>query len=133
MKLDATISTIMTTNVRSVQPDEEIIKLKHIYERPDFHSHVPVIENGKLVGIVSLINFMHAIEGATLDDSEEAYHNNLVRDIMTSNPVTVTPETSIREVATILSGGNFHSIIIATDGVMNGIVTTTDILRELIK
>lgn len=133
MKLEAAISTIMTKNVQSVQPEDEIIRLKHIYEKPDFHSHVPVTKDGKLIGIVSLINFMHAIEGATLDDEEEAYHNKLVRDIMTPNPVTVTPETSIREVATILAKGDFHSIIIATDDVIDGIVTTTDILRELIK
>lgn len=133
MKLEAAISTIMTSDVQCVEPDQKLLDLKHIYERPAFHSHVPVTENGKLVGIVSLIDFMHAIEGATLDDEEEAYHKIKVKDIMSLRPVSVTPDSTIRETAEILSKGQFHSIIIAENDIVKGIVTTTDILKELIK
>jgi len=133
MNIEAPISSIMTSSVESVSPDQKIIDIKHIYEQPDFHSHIPVIENDKIVGIVSLVNFMRAIHYASLDDNEEVYHEIKAEDIMTPNPSSVSPETSIRNVAEILSKGEFHSMLIATDGRLNGIVTTTDILKMLLK
>ena len=133
MNLDEAISSIMTTVVNSVTPDQKIIDIKHLYEKPEFHSHIPVTENDKLVGIISLINFMRAIHDASLDDNETVYNTISVREIMTPNPSSVSPDTSIRKVTEILSGGNFHSLIIATEGRVEGIITTTDLLKQLLK
>lgn len=133
MNLDAPITTIMTKSVQCVEPGEKLLVLKHMYEQPDFHSHVPVTKDGKLVGIVSLINFMRAIEGASLDDNETAYHTTLVEDIMALHPVTVSQTSSIRDAAKILSKGEFHSIVIADNGEVKGIVTTTDIIRKMLE
>ena len=132
MNLDASISTIMTTTITTVTPDQKILELKHIYEQPSFHSHVPVTDAGKLIGVVSLIDFMRAIHDATLDETEEVYHNVKVGDIMTPNPTAVSPTDSIKNVATILADGNFHSVLITKDGKVKGIVTTTDILKEIL-
>jgi CBS domain-containing protein len=132
MKLDAPITSIMTPDVESVSPDQKIIDIKHIYERPDFHSHIPVMSEGKVTGIISLVNFMHAIHDATLDDSEEVYHEILVRNIMTPNPTSIPSGASIRDAVEILSKGEFHSILVADEGDLKGIVTSTDILRQLL-
>ena len=132
MNLDASISTIMTKSITCVTPDHKILELKHIYEQPSFHSHVPVTQDDKLVGVVSLIDFMRAIHNASLDENEVVYHEVKVRDIMTKNPVTVEPTESIKNVASLLSDGNFHSILVASNGKVEGIVTTTDILKELL-
>ncbi|TNE77239.1 MAG: CBS domain-containing protein [Bacteroidetes bacterium] len=132
MNLDGPISNLMTTDVKVVSPDQLLVDLKHIYEQIDFHSHIPVVENDKLVGIVSLINFMHAIGAATLDDNEAVYQTKTVKDIMTLNPVTIPADATIRDAAKVLSSGNFHSIIVANNGEVKGIVTTTDIIRQLV-
>lgn len=131
MNLDAALSSIMTSTLESVGPRDKILALKHIYEQPRFHSHVPVIEQGKIVGVVSLINFMHAIKGATLDDSEAVYNTTEVGEIMTEHPETLRPDSTIRDAVKILSRGEFHSILIAIEGELKGIVTTTDILKLL--
>ena len=134
MNLDAPISSIMTTNVECIGPEQKLVDLKHIYERPNFHSHVPVIEQGQLTGIVSLINFMHAIHDASLDDNELVYQEMIVEDIMTLNPMSVGPETPIREVVERLSKGDFHSIIIEDENrAVLGIVTTADLLKMMLK
>ena len=133
MNLEEAISSIMTIDVNCVTPAQKIIDIKHLYEKSDFHSHIPVTENDKLVGIVSLVNFMRAIHDASLDDNELVYNTISVKDIMTPNPISVSPKTSIRKVIEILSEGNFHSIIVATEGKVEGIVTTTDLLKETLK
>lgn len=133
MDLDSTISSIMTKEVVCVEPQQKLIDLKHIYERPDFHSHVPVTADDKLVGIVSLINFMRAIHDASLDDNEAVYHNLTVADIMTPNPTTVSSDMSIREAAEILAQGQFHSLIISDNDSVAGILTTTDLIKHMLK
>ena len=133
MNITDQISTIMTTGINCISPQQRLIDLKHIYEQTDYHSHVPVVENDKLIGIVSLIDFMRVIHDATLDDSEEVYHSVCVKDIMSLNPVTIEATCSIKEAAEILSTGNFHSLPVVSNNKLTGIITTTDILKELIK
>lgn len=123
----------MTDAVETVSPDQLILDIKHLYERPQFHSHIPVVENGKLIGIVSIVNFMRAIQGASLDDQEPVYQTTKVHQIMSLNPVTVTPESTIRDVVQILSKGEFHSVVIASNGKVEGITTSTDILRLVLE
>jgi acetoin utilization protein AcuB len=133
MDLSLPISSIMSTSVECVRPDQKLIDLKHIYEKQSFHSHIPVTENGKLVGMISLIDFMRAVSYATLDDNEAVYHEKLVADIMSINPVSAADNSSIREIAALLSKGEFHSIVLTNNDAVSGIVTTTDLVRLLLK
>ena len=133
MNLSSPVSTLMTTNVKCVQPDQKIIDLKHIYEQQNFHHHIPVTENDILVGMVSLIDFMRAIHNASLDDNEAVYHTILVKDIMSIHPVSLEENTSIETVAELLAKGEFHSVVIAENGHVKGIVTTADLLRFFLK
>ena len=127
----ASISTIMTKNVVCVSPQQKIVDVKHIYEKKDFHHHIPVTENNKLVGMVSLIDFMYRIKGAGLDDNNEVYNELTVKDIMTSNPYFSTAEATIEDIAHELSKGNFRAIpIVNNDKEVIGIVSTADIIKH---
>lgn len=133
MNLDFPIATLMTTNVKCVEPNQKIIDLKHIYEQQKFHHHIPVIENNKLIGMVSLIDFMRAIHTASLDDNEQVYHTIEVKDIMSTNPVTILENTSIKEATALLAKGEFHSLVVAENNEVKGIVTTADLLNYFLK
>jgi CBS domain-containing protein len=109
-----------------------LIDLKHIYEKQSFHSHIPVTENGKLVGMISLIDFMRAVSYATLDDNEAVYHEKKVSDIMSIHPVSVPDNSTIKEIAELLSKGDFHSVVLTHNDTISGIVTTTDLVRLLV-
>ena len=124
------ISEIMTKNVVCVSPQQKIVDVKHIYEKSDFHHHIPVTKDNKLVGMVSLIDFMYRIKGAGLDDASEVYNKLTVKDIMTTNPHYSKPDASIQEVAKILSKGNFRALpIINSNKEVIGIVSTADIIK----
>ncbi len=123
------ISAIMTKNVVCVSPDQKIVDVKHIYEKQKFHHHIPVTENDKLVGMVSLIDFMYKIKGAGLNDDNAVYNNLTVKDIMTTNPHSSAPDVSIEDIANELSKGNFRAIPIVEDKKVVGIVSTADIIK----
>jgi len=129
----APISTIMTKKVVCVTPDQKIIDVKHIYEKKKFHHHIPVTEDGKLVGILSLIDFMYHIKGAGLNDDNAIYNELTVKDIMTSKPYAVNPDTSITAVAEELTKGRYHAIPIVKNESVIGIVSTADLIRFYLK
>jgi CBS domain-containing protein len=51
---------------------------------------------------------------------------------MTPNPVTVQPDATIEEVATMMVDRNYHSLPVVDEGKLVGILGKEDILRTLI-
>ena len=129
MNTNLPVSTIMTKHVVSVIPTQKLVDVKHIFEKQEFHHHIPVVDNGKLKGMISLIDFMYAIKNASLNDNEEEYQNLMVKDIMSAHPVSKPSSCSISDVAGELAKGRVHAIVIADDGNIKGIVSTADVLR----
>lgn len=123
------VAAIMTREVTCVSPEQKIIDVKHIYEKSNFHHHIPVVIDKKLVGMVSLIDFMYRIKGAGMDDNNEIYHTLSVKEIMTPNPYKVSPTASITEVAEELGKGRFRAIPVTENDRIVGIVTTADVIR----
>ena len=132
MHIDSPISTIMTTNVKCVSPSQKLVDIKHIYEQRNFHHHIPVTQDKKLVGIVSLIDFVRRLNDAGLDDNEAVYQKLSAADIMTRNPFYVTSDTSIKEVSQILAKGEFHAIIVVDNNAVSGIVSSSDVIQYLL-
>ena len=133
MNLNIPISEIMTKEVVSVNPSQKLIDVKHIFEKKNFHHHIPVTENKKLTGMISLVDFLYAIKNASIDDDDEAYHRLTVKDIMREHPSTKPSSSSLREVAEELGKGNVHAIAIADENKLKGIVSTADIIRYFLK
>lgn len=123
------IATIMTKNVVCVSPQQKILDVKHIFEKTKFHHHIPVTEGDKLVGMVSLLDFMYHIQGAGLSDTDKVYKELNVADIMSANPHSVGPDAAIEEVARELSKGAYHAIPIVSEEKVVGIVSTADIIK----
>jgi CBS domain-containing protein len=131
--LDIPITEVMTTHVITVKPSQKLVDIKHIFEKKDFHHHIPVAENGKLKGMISLVDFLYAIKKASLDDNENVYHQVLARDIMREHPITISSKASLKEVAEVLSKGEIHAVVICDEGYIKGIVSTADIIKYVLK
>lgn len=123
------VTILMTKNVVCVSPDQHLLDVKHIYEKKKFHHHIPVVDKNKLVGMVSLIDFMYNIAGGGMDDDYQIYKELKVKDIMTSKPYYLTSSASVEEAAQVLSEGNYHAIPILENNKLIGIVSTADIIR----
>jgi len=132
MKTDS-ITNVMTKNVVCISSNQFILDVKHIYEKEEFHHHIPVVDNEKLVGMVSLLDFMYHISGAGLNDDNSVYKKLKVKDIMTPNPFFMTSEVTVEEVANILTEGNYHAVPIMENDKVVGIVSTADIIKHLLQ
>lgn len=127
---DVAIDRIMTTEPATVGPHEHISAAQRLFETTEIH-HLPVVEDGKLVGIVSssdLLKF-HLLDGDPADVSGAT-----VRNVMEADPVILNSGASLRDAAATLSVGGYHALpIVEGDGTLIGIVTTVDLVKHLLQ
>jgi CBS domain-containing protein len=115
------VDSVMVTNLVTVREDDIVEFAATLMDWNDFH-HLPVEnEDGKLVGIVSTRD----IEKRRIDSGK----NKLVSDYMTSDIITVTPETSMEVAEQLMLANDFGSLPVVHDGHAIGIVTVNDIRR----
>ncbi len=88
--------------------------------------HLPVLDGGKVVGIVSQRD-LHLIE--TLRDVDPSKVE--VGEAMTDDPYTVDPDAPLCDVARTMAGRHLGAALVKARGEVLGIFTTTDALRAL--
>jgi len=140
------VGDVMETDWPTLGPEstvEEAIKL-FAEERV---SGAPVVEDGRLVGIITegdLIfqdadvrapGFLDILGGIVpLGDTDEYRREALksagvtVGEVMTDDPVTVTPEATLAETATIMADRRKKILPVVEGGRLVGVITRMDIL-----
>lgn len=136
MKKREHVSTIMTASVITVdKATHDLRDVKEIFRKEKIR-HVPVTEGDNLVGILSSNDLNRLSFGAMFDNQEQADEAVLdmlsIDQIMTSNPKVVSPDTLIKEVAEIFAKEHYHSLPVVENGVVKGIVTSTDVINYLL-
>lgn len=124
------VRDIMTRKVLCMLEEENLERIDKGMQRFKFR-HLPVIDGGKLVGIVSQRDYLRA-SVSDLDPDYALKEDNLKRnifvaEIMTRDVVSVRPETPLVEAAAILRKHHFGCLpVTETDGTLVGIVTDYD-------
>ena len=95
--------------------------------------HIPVVEDGRLVGLLSERDLMGAaatqIFGLKQKRKSALLKSVLIKDVMKKKVITVNPETSIKETAHLMADKKIGCVPVVSAGALVGLVTTTDILR----
>ncbi len=147
-----TARDIMTTDVITVTPETEIIQAARLLLENKINGLPVVDDQGGLVGIVcqsdlivqqkrvrvpSLFTFLDGYITLTstrhFEREVEKIAASQVRQAMTPDPVCVTPDTVIEEVATLMVENNFHTLPVVADGQLVGIVGKEDMLRTIMQ
>jgi len=118
-----TVSQFMTTDLFTVHPDDLIDLAASVMDWRHIR-HVPVEDGeGKLVGLVT-----HRMLLRLLTAQHQETKQITVAEIMLTNPVTVTSNTSSLEAIEIMRGHRIGCIPVVDDSQLVGIITSFDFL-----
>jgi CBS domain-containing protein len=117
------IATVMTPQPHTIGRDQTLATA-HRMMRENGVRHLPVLEHGEIVGIVTQrdLYFLETIRGVDVDE-------DVVSDAMTQDSYVVAPDASVAEVARTMSERKLGCAVIKERDRVAGIFTATDALR----
>ena len=145
------VKDIMTREVISVSPETEITDAAKILLDKRING-MPVIDPfGRLIGIIcqsdlvaqqkgipipSVFTLLESVIPLTsmkrIDKEMEKIAALTVKEAMTLEPVTVSPETDIEDVAKLMVDKKYHTLPVVVGGKVVGIVGKEDVLKTLL-
>lgn len=142
---------IMTREVITVQKETTVAELAKLLATNNIGGTPVVDDEGKLLGVVTESDLIdqkkkvHIPTVVTILDSVIYLENpekmekemlkmagSLVGNIYTENPKTVTEETTLEDIATIMSEENIHTLPVMRGEELVGIIGKQDIIKTLI-
>lgn len=131
------VHKIITYKPAVVRPQDSMESIRHLFEQKGFH-HAPVVEDRKLVGMVSYTDYLRVIQDVFSSNvhvaatNAQLLKNVLVKDIMSTSVVTIDEHDSIQKVVSIFHAHPFHALpVVDAQLHLLGIVTTNDLLGVL--
>ena len=118
------VKDFMTPNPVTVAPEKSAEETLELMKNLNFRQ-CPVVEDGKLVGIVTDRDLRTSLAGGS---------GAAVGDIMAKDPVTILDYASVEGAAEIIRRGKFNALPVVTNkGELVGILSVTDLLDALLK
>jgi len=127
------VEEIMTPEVVTVGPEDDVIDALETMLK----NHVlrlPVLDDGKLVGIITTTNFVNAFDEGfhgELPGKEKITTELLVRNIMHTPVIMIESGKSVLEAARLMTENNIGSLII-NENCKIGIITESDIFKRVV-
>lgn len=136
MKRLVPVSEIMSKEVIAITQDDGLDVAEHLFKKHHIR-HIPVVNGKRIVGMLSLTDLLRISFADEVEDDEEVetivYNMFTIDQVMTKNLISVRPESTIKEVAEILASKEFHALPVISNEELVGIVTTTDLIKYLLK
>lgn len=127
---DVAIDRIMTPDPATVGPHDSAAHARRLLDSNVIH-HLPVVEGGRLVGIVSSSDLLKLY---LLDEELALYARTTVDQIMETQVVVVNRNATLRDAAEKLCMGNFHALpVVDRRRRLVGIVTSSDLIGKLLQ
>jgi predicted transcriptional regulator len=134
---NTTIDKIMTKAPQGIEADRSVGAVLTLF-REHGVSHVPVIDEGKLAGIISIHDVIEKIfqpkQRQTLGEivGEKVPVLSIpAKGIMTHPVITVNPETTLKQAAKKMHKQNISCLIVLSQGKLAGIITKLDFLEPI--
>ncbi len=147
----AKVRDIMTKDLITLSPDVEIAQAAKVLLESSVNGAPVIDESGKLIGILCqsdlisqqkrlpipslftlLDGFIPLTSMKNVEKEMKKIAATTVAQAMTPNPVTVDPDATIEEVATIMVDKNFHTLPVVEKGRLVGIVGKQDVLKTIL-
>lgn len=130
------VADVMTRRVYTLPPtatlgEAVLLQMRHAIR------HVPIVENGRLVGMVTDRDIKRAtpsvLSGATREDYDRVLRETSVTRVMTRDPKAVSPEAPLRDAVALFARFKYGALPVVDDaGRLVGILSQYDAIRLLL-
>jgi acetoin utilization protein AcuB len=131
-----TVAEVMTRNPVTVAPEAKLGDMLRLMRTHGWR-HLPVMQAGDLIGIVSDRDIRLALNSpVTLHDRGEddmLLETVTAEGCMTHDPMTIRADAPATEAADLMLTYQFSSLPVMREGALVGIITVSDLLRSYIK
>ena len=135
MKNSVPISEIMTKKVITLSTKDNLETAELLFKKNKIR-HIPVVKNDTIIGMLSYTDLLRISFADAVYDDEEidtvVYNMFTIEQVMVKNITSVTPNSTVKEVAEILTNREFHALPVVDRNKLVGIVTTTDLIKYLL-
>jgi CBS domain-containing membrane protein len=137
MRQHVPVSTIMTKDIVKLTIKDDLTKAESLFKQYKIR-HIPVVSGATIIGILSYTDLLRISFADAIDDDDEVvdttvYNMFTVEQVMAKKLITISPDTTIKEAAEILANKEFHALPVCEGHLLVGILTTTDLIKYLIK
>jgi CBS domain-containing protein len=124
------VRELMSSPVHTIGPETSLKEAARLLEAHGV-SALPVVAEGRLLGIVSRSDLVRAEQLFELDDRRTGESAELAGEALTAPPITVEPETSAVGAAWLMTRNDVDRLPVVERGALVGIVTRSDLVRAL--
>lgn len=130
------VEKFMTSRVVTIGFDDTLATVREIFAQASFH-HLLVVDEGKLQGVVSDRDLLRAIspfiDSVVESERDLGTLKKRVHQIMSRQPITLRPESSLSEAVALFLANKISCIpIVDAEFRPVGIVSWRDVLRYLV-
>ena len=130
-----TVRAIMAQNPVTLEHDD-ILDLASDIMNLGRIRHLPILNKGKVVGVLSQRNLFHSAVvvalGLDVKESRDLLKTIRVREVMSTPVITVSPDTGVKEAARIMIEKKIGCLPVMENESLVGLVTESDILRYVV-
>jgi len=121
------VRTIMELNPRTTSPNQNVGRLS-LEMLNDGIQQLPVVENGELVGLVTVHDLWKRYE------NKSSIADLKVREVMNTNILRISPKDKIGTAAELFADKRFKSIpVVNLNNELKGVITAFDIIKVAFK
>ncbi|MBS9461501.1 CBS domain-containing protein [Flagellimonas sp. 389] len=136
MRKRVPVSEIMTKDLITLTVDNDLVSAEELFKKHNIR-HIPVVDKDRVVGMLSYTDLLRISFADAVDEDEETvdtmvYNLFTISQVMARDVVSVSSNTTIKEVAQFLAQKEFHAVPVVDEGKLVGIVTTTDLINYLL-
>jgi CBS domain-containing membrane protein len=132
---DAKVKDLMATEVSTLGRNDTLDLADNVMTLGRIR-HLPVLEEGRVVGVVSQRDLFRSALAVALGYGERAQKTLLktlrVKEVMSEPAITISPEATIKEAARLMVEHKIGCLPVVEGSTLVGIVTETDILRAIV-
>lgn len=137
MKQRVPVSSIMASDIVKLNITDSLTYAEGLFKKHKIR-HLPVVSGNKLVGILSYTDLLKISLAETVGENDEiidmtVYNMFTIEQVMVKDVITIQADENVREAAEILVEKDFRSLPVMEGDMLVGILTTTDLIKYLLK